>query len=459
MPAFPRLTIRAILLLGFVITLTMWLISGYSFATTLVALQRQSGRVTRRYVRAQERMSAVRSQILLASVYARDSLLDPNPESIVEYRTKLAEAFRIIDEALAKYEPVLDTAEESAQVSQLRVRSEEFQSAVLHVLQGDSSRWRTDVLDLLRAQIMPKREEAIQIAEQVQTINRGAFIDQQAATVAIYREAQRRSWLQFGIALAGMFVVGLVVMRQVSVLEDELKDRQKRDARMNEELQRLSSQLILAQEEERRTIARELHDEIGQALTAIKVELSLVEPHCTAPAAAALTAARGLAENTLQGVRDLSRLLHPVVLDDIGLAAAIEADLRDFRRRYELQVDYVHEAGEVRMSTKCEVAAYRLIQEALTNVVRHSRATRCRIVTRCSDTMMEIAVEDNGIGFDAAGAGERPPSLGLIGMRERSARLGGTCIVHSGPGQGTRVEVRLPLRATEPEQMEQVQHV
>ncbi len=77
MPAFPRLTIRAILLLGFVVTLSMWLISGYSFATTLVALQRQSGRLTRRYVRAQERMSAVRSQILLASVYARDSLLDP----------------------------------------------------------------------------------------------------------------------------------------------------------------------------------------------------------------------------------------------------------------------------------------------------------------------------------------------------------------------------------------------
>jgi signal transduction histidine kinase len=461
MLSLPRLTIRAILLLGLSLTLGMWLVSGYSFATTLVALQRQSSRVTRRHIRAQERMSAVRSQILLASVYARDALLDPNPESIVDYRAKLAEAFRINDEALAKYEPVLDTAVESEQVSQLRARSAEFQAAVLQVLQGDSSRWRDDALPLLREQIMPKREEAIAIADQVQSINRSAFIDQQAATVAIYRAAQRRTWIQFGIALAGVFIVGLVVMGQVSLLEHELRRRQERDARTNEELQRLSSQLILVQEEERRTIARELHDEIGQALTAIKVELSLAERHLDGPkpVTAALGAARGLAENTLQAVRDLSRLLHPVVLDDIGLQAAVEAYLREFRRRYELSVEYINEAGEVRMSRKCEVGAYRVIQEALTNVVRHAHASSCRVVTRQIGDVMEIVVEDNGVGFDVAASVHDPPSLGLIGMRERSVRLGGSCTVQSTPGRGTRVEVRLPLHVSEPVLQEWVQHV
>ncbi len=446
--SWTRLSIRTVLQLGFGLTLGLWLFSGYYLSTRVTVLQRQSARVTDRYVRAQARMSAVRSQILLASVYVRDALLDPNPESIVDYRMRLDEAFRIGTRAIAAYEPVIETAPESERVNQLRVKIEEFHTSVLDVLGGDSTRWPSDALMLLRERIMPKREEAIQISEDVQALNRGAYIDQQTATSQIYRRTQQRIWTQFGFAVGASFFIGLGAIRRVAVLERDLRQQQELDARNSADLQRLSAQLITAQEEERRRIARELHDEVGQALSAIKVELAVAERSLHVPdrASANIGSARAMTESTLQTVRDLSRLLHPAVLDDIGLSAAIDTYVREFRKRYEVPVDFVHEAVDVRLPAECEVAAYRIVQEALTNVARHASATSCRVVLRQVGGHMEVSVEDDGIGFDpeAQRRGTIARGLGLLGMRERIVRIGGRFIVDSAIGHGTRVVVRLP---------------
>lgn len=148
------------LFLGFGLTLGLWLFSGYTFARRVTELQRGSADVTGRYVRAQARMSAVRSQVLLASVYVRDALLDPEPESVVEYRLKLDEAFAIARRGLAEYEPVLNSAPESERVSLLRTRIDEFRITVLEVLGGDSTKWHSDALALLRDRIMPNRRRA-----------------------------------------------------------------------------------------------------------------------------------------------------------------------------------------------------------------------------------------------------------------------------------------------------------
>src|SRR4051794_13792088 len=116
--SWPALSIRTVLVLGFGLTLGLWLFSGYYFSRRVTDLQRDSARVTERYVRAQARMSAVRSQVLLASVYVRDALLDPDPESIVDYRSKLDDAFRISRRALDQYEPVLSSSPEAESISQ-----------------------------------------------------------------------------------------------------------------------------------------------------------------------------------------------------------------------------------------------------------------------------------------------------------------------------------------------------
>jgi signal transduction histidine kinase len=448
-PGHARLSIRGVLLLGFGLTLCLWLFSGYYFSRRITELQQQSTRVTARYVRAQARMSAVRSQVLLASVYVRDALLDPAPESIVDYRMKLDDAFAIIDRALVEYEPVLDSVKESSRVQQLRAQIREFQAAILKVLQSDSTRWQTHAMSILRDEIMPKREQAVEVSEDVQSINRGAYIDQQAATTEFYRIAQQRIWTQFGLAIAASFFIGLLAIRHVAGMERELRRQQQRDARTSADMQRLSAQLISAQEDERRTIARELHDEIGQALTAIKVELALAERamgHREEPGEA-LHTVRNLTEGALHTVRDLSRLLHPAVLDDIGLAAALHAYVRDFRKRYDMEVGFEAEAMDCRLPPDAEAAAYRIVQEALTNVARHASATSCRVTLRRRDDLIELAVEDDGVGFDAEAQRNQidHAGLGLLGMRERAVRLSGSCVVDSAPGRGTRVLVTLPL--------------
>jgi signal transduction histidine kinase len=451
-----RLTIRAVLLLGFGLTLGLWLFSGYYFNSRISELRSQSARVTDRYVRAQGRMSAVRNQVLLASVYVRDALLDPDPESIVAYRMKLDEAFAIANRALNLYEPVLDSAPESGRVKQLHTQIAEFRRTVDDVLGGDSTRWQTDALPLLRDRIMPKREEAVQISEDVQSLNRKAYIDQQSATTSIYRGAQQRIWTQFGLAIGASFIIGFLAIRHVAALERVLRRQQELDARKSDDLQHLSAQLITAQEEERRTIARELHDEVGQALTAIKVELVVAERAGTLHGSQRdqLATVRALTENALHTVRDLSRLLHPVVLDDIGLPAALEAYVREFRKRYALDVEFEQDRMDMRLPRECETAAYRIVQEALTNVARHSGASFCRVSTRRVRDHVEVAVEDNGVGFDPEQrlADRTRPSLGLLGMSERVARIGGSCGVDSAPGHGTRVLVILPIHNETPAQ-------
>jgi signal transduction histidine kinase len=445
LPFARPLTIRAVLVVGFGLTLGLWLFSGYSFSRRISDLQRASARVTARYVRAQNRLSAVRSQVLLASVYARDALLDPDPESIVEYRMKLEEAFRIAGRSLDEYEPVIGTPTETARIQQLAARIEEFRASIFDVLNGDSTRWRTEALPLLRNRIMPKREETIQVSEEVQSLNRGSYVDQQSATASIYGGAQERIWTQFGLAVAASFFIGLSVVRRVATLEAELRQRQEQDAATTAELQRLSAQIVTAQEDERRSIARELHDEVGQALTAIKVELAVAERRAQAPGTLpVLDSVRSLTEGALQTIRDLSRLLHPAVLDDIGLVAALESYVRDFRRRYDMMVEFTQEGESTRLPADGELCAYRIVQEALTNIARHAGATRCRVIVRTGHDSVGVIVEDNGIGFEPAM--DRGTGLGLIGMRERVARLAGACTIDSAPGAGTRVTVTLPLR-------------
>ncbi len=184
-------------------------------------------------------------------------------------------------------------------------------------------------------------------------------------------------------------------------------------------------------------------------LTAIKVELAVAQRAIEAGGGPpqALQSVRTIADGALNTVRDLSHLLHPPLLDDLGLPAAIEWYLRGFSRRHADQVDLLHDPMPERLTPDTEAAAYRIVQEALTNVAKHAHATTCRVfVQRLSNTVL-ITIEDDGIGFDTASV---TPSvdrgLGLIGIRERAAQLDGTLRLESAPGKGTRLTVELPAR-------------
>jgi signal transduction histidine kinase len=153
-----------------------------------------------------------------------------------------------------------------------------------------------------------------------------------------------------------------------------------------------------------------------------------------------------IADNALHTVRDLSHLLHPSLLDDLGLPSAVDWYLQAFAKRFGIQVDMTQEGMTRRLAPEVELAAYRVVQEALTNVARHAQATRCRVMVRLAGDQVEVTIEDNGVGFDhqmVCAMGLRK-GLGLLGMRERAAQLKGRLAVQSAPGNGTRVTLELP---------------
>jgi len=204
---------------------------------------------------------------------------------------------------------------------------------------------------------------------------------------------------------------------------------------------RLMRALLMAQEEERSRIARDLHDQIGQALTAMLITLdrSLERAEPTA-----LGQLRELAAVTLADVRRIALDLRPAVLDDLGLEAAVSRYARALHERYGLDVD-VRIGLPRRLSRQQETVLYRVVQEALTNVVRHARAGVVSVVGSDAGGRVQLVVEDDGGGFEPAALAPSE-QLGLLGMRERVEGLGGSLRIESSRGAGCRVHVRLPLR-------------
>jgi signal transduction histidine kinase len=261
----------------------------------------------------------------------------------------------------------------------------------------------------------------------------------------IYASTQRSVWMTLGLAVVGTLGIALFATSYVGRLETDLQRQRDTERQITDDLQRLSTELVRVQEEERRTIARELHDEVGQVLMAIKVELSLAQKRLEADGRAPemLSAAQSITDGALHTVRDLSHLLHPALLDDLGLNAALDWYLKGFGKRHGLEVELLHDGAGGRLVPEIEAAVYRIVQEAMTNVVKHAGATFALVYLRHDNGTLHVSIEDNGSGFEPSAARR---GLGLIGIRERVAHLGGSVHVDSAPGKGTRVTLALPAR-------------
>lgn len=204
------------------------------------------------------------------------------------------------------------------------------------------------------------------------------------------------------------------------------------------------------QEEERKRIARELHDQTSQRLTSILMTLgALGEAESMAEVRAHTEDLRAMAAQTLEEVHDLALELRPSLLDDLGLLAALQHLLGEFRDRARIPVDIqVLGLDNTRLPSRVETALYRVAQEALTNVARHSKASNVGVLLENRNTSVILIVEDDGVGFDVPqvmGAHVQEGNLGLYGMRERAFLLGGTLTIESAPEEGTSIFVEIPL--------------
>jgi two-component system sensor histidine kinase UhpB len=211
-------------------------------------------------------------------------------------------------------------------------------------------------------------------------------------------------------------------------------------------LRGLSSQVITAQEEERKRISRELHDETAQSLTSLLVGLRLLQDaRDLDDVKAGVAELRELTARTLEEVRKLAVELRPTTLDHLGLVAAIEWYSREYAERLDAVVDFETEGLPERLAPEVELVIYRVVQEALTNIARHARASQVRVRLGFLETGVEVTVQDNGVGFDLEEAtSSRERGLGLFGMRERVELVGGTFNIDTRPGAGTTIRIGVP---------------
>jgi signal transduction histidine kinase len=443
------LTIRAALLVGFGLTLGLWLFAGYQVTLRIHDAQRNTVAASARYLQAQDLLAAVRSQVLVASVLVRDALLDPDITVFETHRDEIEQAYDSIDNQLSRYVPFLGSVAERERVDRLRNEVQQLRFASEDVLATDRTRWSANARLLLQ-RFMPRREAAIRVSEEVQSLNRAAFIEQQRAITDSQASLQRQVLTVLGVALAISLAIGWLAFRHAARLEVRLTEQHAREERIASDLQRLSARLIHIQEDEQRRIARELHDAVGQALSSVKLELAVAQRKLDRIPAASnlLRDALASADLALRSVRDLSHLLHPSALDDLGLVAALDSHLAEFRKHHDVTVNFVHDGMDGRQSPETERAVYRIVQEAFSNIDRHAQARVARLILSAKAGAIQVVIEDDGVGFDAARA-EQPGKrhgLGLLGMRERASQLGGAVKIESRRGSGTRIEVELPGR-------------
>jgi signal transduction histidine kinase len=215
-------------------------------------------------------------------------------------------------------------------------------------------------------------------------------------------------------------------------------------------LRLISRSVVRVQEGERGRISRELHDEVGQALTALKMQIELAEQIAVRERSAVssrLAEVRELADRTLQEVRQISHLLRPQMLDELGLVPTLQWLVRTFRQRTGVEVELAHEGLEDPLDAEVGTLVFRVVQEALTNIARHARATSAQVRLRRTESTLSLLVEDRGVGFDAERVleAEEDRGFGIRGMRDRVRLFGGRFTLRSSPGKGSSVEVEVPL--------------
>jgi signal transduction histidine kinase len=259
--------------------------------------------------------------------------------------------------------------------------------------------------------------------------------------------------LRFQTRLLGTLFAALVLgfgmaffsTRKILGLEGQARLRYEEVADARGQLKDLSARLVQAQEAERRAISRELHDEVGQSLSAVLIELRNLsvglKVRSEEQSRIHVETVKGLVENTVRVVRNMALLLRPSMLDDLGLIPALKWQARESSKRMSMDVSVATELDSDHLPDEYKTCIYRVVQEALHNCARHSLATTVRIRVEQKGDRLTLVIQDDGQGFDV----QQMKGLGLLGIQERVTRLGGKSTVHSKPGGGTILSVELPF--------------
>lgn len=411
---------------------------------TVLSLDRVRQEETRIRHSFSGRMAAldqIRSQIYLSGTYVRDYLLSPDASGAAAQGSRLANLEKESYAALHSYAQSLDAGEREP-FQTLRTEIEGYWQ-VLDRLMALTPAERNKLREsFFYDELVPRRNAMLQIADRIVRANERGLSRAEEQLAAASDGFRRTLLWTFAITIGGGLILAFITIGHTLRLERELERRLEENTRARADLQELSAKLLRAQENERRTLARELHDEVGQSLSAILMEAESAE--CAEDfheAREHVAAVRRLAEKTVNEVRDLALLLRPSMLDDFGLVPALNWHAREMTKRTALKVVLHADEAADDLPDEHKTCIYRLVQEAVNNAARHANARTVEVELRREADRVRFSIRDDGAGFDT----QFVRGLGLLGMEERVRRLGGRLEINSQLGRGTLVSAELPV--------------
>ena len=332
---------------------------------------------------------------------------------------------------------------QQGQLEQINAGVEAYWQSIRPVLMWDAQTLKQRGDSYRIESIGPLRAEVTRLTRDITLLNEGQFDIGEREVAGENQFLRNRLILAAGLGvILGFIVAGLVITR-IQGLEHQAEVQYKKVESTKNELLHLAGRLDAAQEDERRKLSRELHDEVGQSMSALLMDLGRLEELLPTDqrARSLMAATRDLAEQNVKSIRDMALLLRPSMLDDLGLIAALKWQGREVARRTGLNVSIEAEEDTDELPDAHRTCVYRVVQEALNNCVKHARAHAVMVSVRTSPAGLEVCIQDDGVGFDP-GNGK---GVGLIGMEERVSRMGGSLLVLSHPGDGTTLTVLLPI--------------
>jgi signal transduction histidine kinase len=435
---------RTILLIGFGGLLMLMAYTGFDAVRNLARIRSSNDSIQREFLARNKVLDRIRSDIYLSGTYLRDYLLEPNGALAEKHRASLEHTRLEMDDLLARYTTLIRN-DELPPVATLERELASYWRAADPAMHWNAEERRDRGYSFLRDEVLPRRVNMLALADRVDAVNEEQLTEGGMRVSSLFAGFRERLAVTIGVTFGLGFLLAAFSFYRVLRLERQAAERYEELARAQEELKELSSRIVETQENERRALSRELHDEVGQTLSALMVGLSNLNATLPSPPSGELKnnldMIRGLAATSVSVVRNISLALRPSMLDDLGLLPALQWQAREVSRQTGMRVAVAVEETLDELPEANKTCVYRVVQEALRNCARHSNAQNVRITVGRDTGWLKLSIQDDGRGFRVT----TEKGLGLLGMQERVASLGGDFQVTSEPGGGAMIVVNLPL--------------
>ena len=437
---------RRLLLAGFGGLLLLMAVAGIDALVVLRQVRTSDTEVRNLYLRRNDALDRVRTGIYQSAITMRQYLLAGNQHEALAQLERWSELRSDTERALAECARILDPAQRP-QLHSLELEVQDYWRLLSFLTTIPEKDRRVTGGDYINSEVLRRRGATLDLVDRIDDMNSHEMALGDAELNRAFDRQRLRLVIMLAVTLASGLALAAFTIRRTLRLEQELERRFQDGVRTRQELQELSARLVSAQEEERRAISRELHDEVGQSLSALLMEAGNAAARVSPDSADSADVRRHvdsikkLAEASVNVIRNMTLLLRPSMLDDFGLVPALEWQAREVSKRSGMRVQVSADEGTGELPDALKTCIYRVVQEALNNCARHAQARSVKVMVEQERNRLVLTVEDDGRGFDA----QRVRGLGLVGMEERVHHLGGVFIVRSHPGAGTKVAVELPL--------------